>query len=170
MKVARRLLLGLFAVAALALVVGSVGTAPARADWFSDHQLAGLLGSGQIYVTGEPGYEEGMWHHVTPAEFVAITETGAGPNDVGWYVGDSSVLPGTSHIDPVVAAPLESDHQLAGLLTTGQVYVAGEPGYAAGTWHAVTPTELATITDTGAGWFDITWYYDELPGTIDVGT
>jgi hypothetical protein len=159
----------MIAIAGVA-IAGFVGTPGAKADFAADHQLAGVLATGAVYVTGEPGYEEGMWHHVTAAELGTITQTGAGWFDVTWFVGsDDSVLPGTIHMDPVTPVePLQSDHQLAGLLSTGAVYVTGEPGYEESMWHQVTPTELATITQSGAGWFDIAWYYDELPGTIHI--
>ena len=164
MKRKHGILLAMLIAIAAALAV-SVSTA--RADVASDHQLAGILGTGEVYVTGEPGYEELMWHHVTPAELATITKTGMGFFDATWFVGsDASVLPGTIHIDPLPPPTLVSDHQLAGVLSTGQVYVTGEPGYAEGVWTPVTPTELATITATGAGLFDIAWYGDHLPGTL----
>jgi len=145
----------------------AVGMSTARADVVSDHQLAGVLGTGEVYVTGEPGYEELMWHRVTPDELATITTTGMGFFDTTWFAGsDASVLPGTIHIDPLPAPTLVSDHQLAGVLSTGQVYVTGEPGYAEGVWTPVTSAELAAITATGAGLFDIAWYGDRLPGTL----
>ena len=164
MKRKHGILLAMLIAIAAALAI-SVSTA--RADVASDHQLAGILGTGEVYVTGEPGYEELMWHHVTPAELATITKTGMGFFDTTWFVGsDASVLPGTIHIDSLPAPALVSDHQLAGVISTGQVYVTGEPGYAEGVWTPVTPTELATVTATGAGLFDIAWYGDHLPGTL----
>ena len=169
MKARHSIWLTVFAAIVMALA-GLTGASLARADLVSDHQLAGVLGSGEVYVAGEPGYEAGMWHHVTPAELATITTTGVGWLDVSWFAGsDASVLPGPIHLDPVAPAePLQSDHQLAGLLTTGQVFVTGEPGYEEGMWHPVTSADLSTITGTGAGWFDIAWYLDELPGSIHI--
>ena len=161
-----RLAIAGFLILATFALAGFLGAPAARADFFSDHQLAGLVGSSEVYVAGEPGYEEGMWHHITPAELATIAQTGAGINDVTWYTGTSDALPGSVHVDPVVTPTLESDHQLAGLLSTGQVYVTGEPGYAEGAWTPVTAAQLATITQTGAGWFDVAWYGTELPGTV----
>jgi hypothetical protein len=160
------------------------GAAVAMADdspVVSDHVLAGLITPTglDIYVTGEPGYEPGMWHHITPAEYAEITKTGNSWNEITWYVGQ---LPGTIHVDEASAsepiatqAPTEStaaadtntwDHVLAGLLTTGAIYVAGEPGYEPGLWHHITPEQLQAISQTGAGIFDVVWYGDSLPGSI----
>ena len=135
----------------------------------SDHQLAGLLSTGSIYVTGEPGYEADMWHRiVTPAVFEAITATGANASDIKWYV---DALPGTIHPDAVPPPVTHTDHSFAGLLSDGSIYVTGEPGYEDGMWHQVTPSELAAIAkadgQAGAGYWDTIWYGD-LPGTIHI--
>jgi hypothetical protein len=181
---------GFLLVGAALMVIGAAaglaGTARAD-DLVSDHVLAGLItesGTLEIYVAGEPGYEADMWHHVTPAEYMAITQSGNSWNEITWYYGS---LPGTVHIDPVVApepvatAPVVapaatevgaevSDHVLAGLITDNglEIYVAGEPEYEPDMWHHITPAEFAEITATGSGWNQITWYIGELPGTIHI--
>ena len=97
-----RLWVLLLAVAAAFALVG-LGAAGALADDDGtppDHVFAGLLNEDGvvqgIYVAGEPGYEELMWHQVGPAEFAAIAHHGAGAFDITWYV---NALPGTIHID-----------------------------------------------------------------------
>ena len=102
MRSKNRLWVSLLVVMA-ALALAGLGAGLAFADDEGtppDHVFAGLLnedGAVQgIYVAGEPGYEELMWHQVGPAEFAAIAHLGAGAFDITWYV---NALPGTIHID-----------------------------------------------------------------------
>lgn len=116
--------------------------------------LAGLLTDGTVYVAGVDGF----WHYVDAATFV---KAGYDPHAIAWY-GDS--LPGTIG-EPVVPATgnvalaeVTVTPVLAGLLTDGSVYMAGDDGY----WHHV---DAATFAENGYGVHAIMWY-GELPGSI----
>jgi outer membrane protein assembly factor BamB len=117
--------------------------------------LAGLLSDGTVYLGGA----DGLFHALDAATFAA---SGYSWDAITWY----DTLPGTVAVPAEVlkaTAGLETVTPvigaLAGLLSDGTVYLAGDDGQ----FHAL---DAATFAAAGYDVYAITWYDGALPGTV----
>jgi hypothetical protein len=153
MKKVNTAVLGIAAIVVASLALGVAS--PANAAIPSDAVVAGLLPDGTIYVSGD----DGLFHQVDSATLASL---GLAGKSISWYgelpgsVGDPATATATVASQSVTAAGTSA--VLAGLLTDGSVYIAGDDGL----WH---PIGAATLAARGLSMAWVTWY-GELPGSV----
>jgi hypothetical protein len=153
MKKANTAVLGIAAIVVASLAVGVAS--PANAAIPSDAVVAGLIPDGTVYVSGD----DGLFHQVDSATLASL---GLAGKSITWYgelpgsVGDPATA--TAKVASQSLTVAGTSAVLAGLLTDGTVYIAGDDGL----WH---PIDAATLAARGLSTTWITWY-GQLPGSV----